>query len=79
MRCQRRFDAVYLDAVRQFERSKQDLVTERERTSHRVPDSQPEKGVTTTVREHVPRQQNGDPRLLNAALRAGPSRPAATG
>ncbi|HJT33102.1 MAG TPA: hypothetical protein VJ783_13755 [Pirellulales bacterium] len=70
VRCQRRFDAVYLDAVRQFERSKQDLVTERERTSHRVPDDQPEKGVTTTVREHVRRQQNGDPRLLNAALRA---------
>lgn len=70
VRCQRRFDAVYLDAVRQFERSKQDLVTERERTSHRVPDGQPDKGVTTTVREHVRRQQNGDSRLLNAALRA---------
>ncbi|MGH7192115.1 MAG: hypothetical protein ACREJM_01120 [Candidatus Saccharimonadales bacterium] len=70
VRCQRRLDVLYVDALRQFERSKQDLVTERERTSHRVPDGQPDKGVTTTVSERVRRQQNGDARFLNAALRA---------
>src|SRR5487761_1533397 len=32
VRCQRRFDALYVDAFQQFQRSKQDLVVERERT-----------------------------------------------
>lgn len=64
-----RWEALFGVAMHSFERSQQDHETVKERTTRRTPDAAAEKAVTTTMNEKTVRQQNGDVRFLQAAMR----------
>jgi hypothetical protein len=69
VRVHSRWEVLFGTAMRMFDRSRQDQEIVKERTTRRAPDAAAEKAVTTTVNEKTVKQQNGDVRFLQAAMR----------
>ena len=69
-RCARRWEILWAESMASFARSRENREINKERTARRRAASGGDDVPLTTISEHTVREQNGDPRFLNIALRA---------
>ena len=68
VRCGKRWETLWSRSIDSFDRSRQNREVKKERTARRAANGAAAE-MLTTVTEQTVREQNGDPRFLNIALR----------